>query len=79
MKFGLGIQKLMWYREEFTDIQTHIQHGDGISVLLFLQNKENRPKLVAKTTENNIQIRRQKSMPRYRDRAPLSAGICSFL
>jgi hypothetical protein len=40
IKIGSGIQKLMR-----GDSQTHRQHGDIISVLLFSQNKESRPKM----------------------------------
>jgi hypothetical protein len=35
IKIGSGIQKL----EGFTDTQTHRQHGDPISLLLFAKNK----------------------------------------
>jgi hypothetical protein len=35
IKIDLGIQKLIGW-----DIQTHIQHGDRISLLLFSKNKE---------------------------------------
>jgi hypothetical protein len=36
-KIGSGIQKLIE-----VDTQTHRQHGDRISLLLFFQNKESR-------------------------------------
>jgi hypothetical protein len=39
---GSGIQKLMWGRG---DSQIHRQHGDIISLLLFSQNRESRPKI----------------------------------
>jgi hypothetical protein len=40
IKIGSGIQKLMRGVS-----QTHRQHGDFISLLLFFQNKESRPKM----------------------------------
>jgi hypothetical protein len=40
IKFGSGIQKLIE-----GDIQTHRQHDNLISLLLFFQNKESRLKM----------------------------------
>jgi hypothetical protein len=40
IKIGSGIQKLIW-----RDTQTHRQHGDRISLLLFFQNKESMLKI----------------------------------
>jgi hypothetical protein len=50
----------VWFRHSKVDggdAQTHRQHGDGMSLLLFFENKENRLKINNNNNDNKNHVR----------------------